>query len=68
MWALPLRDKVIVSLKTGNGVSGVLIRRRGGFLLLKAASLHEPGREPVVMDGEVFVAVRDIDYIQRPGV
>lgn len=56
--------RVIVNLTTGKAIDGVLVRQSGPLLILKGASLLEPGADPVPMDGEVVVERDRVDFIQ----
>lgn len=69
VWAsrLMLRRKVIVNLVGDRAISGVLWCRRGGLIVLKQAELHEPGVEPVPMDGDVVVERARVDFVQVAG-
>ncbi len=56
--------KVLVNLKTGRAFRGYLIEVSGSIVLLKGASLLEPGSEPVDVAGEVLIERENIDFIQ----
>ncbi len=55
--------KVIVNLKTEKAFQGVLWKRRGDYLVLRDAFLHENGQTRKV-DGEVLIFVADVDFLQ----
>lgn len=59
-----LRRRVVVNLRTGKAVEGVLVDRRGDLLVLKSARLLEPGAAPVVVDGDVVIERRNVDFVQ----
>lgn len=59
-----LGRKVSVSLKTDKAIAGVLVYRRGTLLILKGARLHEGGRDPVLLDGDVIVDRSNVDFVQ----
>lgn len=61
---LAVRRRVMVNLVDGKAVSGVLWARRGRLLVLKDATLHEPGAEPTTVDGEVLVERHRVDFVQ----
>ena len=61
---LALRRRVIVNLKTGRAVRGVLWTRRGSSLVLKSAELLEAGRNPTAVIGEVVVDAANVDFVQ----
>ena len=63
-WRALLARRVVVNLKTGRAVSGVLVRRSGDLLFIREAVVLEPGAEPARGDGEAVVARADIDFIQ----
>lgn len=69
VWAdrLMVRRKVVVNLVGDRAISGVLWRRRGGLVVLKQAELHEPGVEPVPMDGDVLIERSRVDFVQVAG-
>ena len=58
--------RVVVNLKSGQAIDGHLIRRRGTLLILRGAQLHEPGAEPVPLDGETIIDRAEVDFIQAP--
>jgi hypothetical protein len=56
--------RVHLSLKTEKAVSGVLVAHKRGFLTLKDAQVHEPGADPVRLDGDVIVHLSNVDFAQ----
>lgn len=65
---LALRQRVLVNLIDGKALHGVLWARRGGYLVLKDATLHVPGAEfPAPMQGEVLVERDRVDFVQISG-
>lgn len=62
-----LNRKVLVSLFSGNAVSGVLTRTPGPLLILQGAQIHEPGVEPVKADGEIVIDLENVDFVQIVG-
>lgn len=60
----PYRQTVIVNLKTGRSLRGVLWQRTAGFLVLKQAALLRPRESPLPMDGEVLVPFDDVEFMQ----
>lgn len=62
--ALVLRRRVLVNLKSGNAIGGVLWTRSRRYLVLKGAELLESGRAPVAVDGEVLVERSNVDFVQ----
>lgn len=59
-----LGRRVVVNLRSGKAVEGVLTSRRGDVLLLRAGRLFEPGAEPVAIDGETMIERRTVDFVQ----
>lgn len=56
--------RVLVNLKTGSAVRGVLVEARGPLLILKDAELLEAGREPTRLDGDTLVERSNVDFAQ----
>lgn len=54
---------VIVNLKTEKAFQGILWKRRGDYLVLREAVLHEGGHTRKV-DGEVLIFIADVDFMQ----
>lgn len=61
-----LRDRVIVTLKSGVAFSGVLVEADAKSFILRDAQALTPHDSPVPVDGELVVARPDVDYLQRP--
>lgn len=66
LWSrrLMVRREVLVQLLSGRAVRGVLWARKGRSLVLKSATLLEPGSDPVPMDGDVVLDRGAVDYVQ----
>ena len=62
-----LNRKVLVSLFSGNAVSGVLTKTPGPLLILQGAMIHEAGSEPVKADGEIVIDAANVDFVQVVG-
>lgn len=61
-----VRQRVIVTLKSGGAFSGVLWDwDREAFVLRAAAQLVE-GAAPISADGELVFLASDVDYLQFP--
>jgi len=58
--------RVVVNLKSGQAVAGYLVRHHGPLLFLRSAQLHEPGTDPVDIDGEIIIDRAEVDFIQAP--
>ncbi|CPR79307.1 hypothetical protein [Mycobacteroides abscessus] len=54
------------NLLSGSTIRGVLVKEAGPKLILRAASVYEPGREWVAADGEVIIDAANVDYVQVP--
>ena len=61
---LALRRRVLVNLKTGKAVSGVLWTRSRRSLVLKDPVLHQDRTDPVRLDGEVLIDAVNVDFVQ----
>lgn len=61
-----VQRRVVVNLKTGSAIEGVLIKRSGPLLLLRDVVVHdvEGGSNPA--DGEFVIERPNVDYIQKP--
>lgn len=66
-WRRYVRQRVVVNLLSDRAISGVLYRQEASLLVLKDATIHEPGADPVSADGEIVVELRNVDYIQIVG-
>lgn len=65
-WRRYVRQRVVVNLKSGAAVEGVLYRT-GSPLEVKDATVHEPGAEPAKADGSILIDRANVDYIQIVG-
>lgn len=63
-WGVVVARRVVVNLKSGRAIDGVLVRRDGPLLFLRNAVLLEEGSEPAAIDGEAVVESVDVDFIQ----
>lgn len=64
---LASRQRVLVALRSGRAVTGVLWARRGRSLVLKSAEMLEPGQEAILMDGDVVLDRDQVEYVQVAG-
>ncbi|WP_280393210.1 hypothetical protein [Nocardia wallacei] len=55
--------RVVVNLRTGRAIAGVITKWRGPFYVLRDATVHE-GDQQAPADGEVLVEKSHVDYIQ----
>lgn len=63
-----LRRRVIVNLKVGPAVEGVLVAKRGPLLVLADSTLLEAGRATPI-DGEAVIERSNVAFVQvRPAV
>lgn len=63
-----LRERVIVTTKSGQAFAGVLYSHDRAALVLRDASALGAGENAadLPLDGEILVLLPDVDYIQRP--
>ncbi|ETD31250.1 hypothetical protein [Williamsia sp. D3] len=65
--SLVVLQRVVVNLKSGTAVTGVVTTENPDRLVLKSAAVIEPGASaPVPADGAILVDRDHIDYIQAP--
>lgn len=57
-------ESVVLQLKDGSAVAGLLTRRAGGFLVLENARLYENGGD-VPVDGSAWVPNDEVRWIQH---
>lgn len=66
-WRPPfLLRSVIVNLKSGESLSGLLWQSRGRWLILRKASLLVPNSPPTPIDGEVVIERANVAFLQVP--
>lgn len=69
MRKLPARQRVLIVLKSGTTVRGVLWEASRDFLEVRDAAIHaRDGSSPGKADGAVVVERRDVDFYQFPEV
>lgn len=60
-----VRRDVLVNLRTGKAIRGVMWASRGPLLVLKDAELVEAnGSPPIRLDGDVIVERSNLDFVQ----
>ncbi|MBM4592242.1 hypothetical protein LRM64_10055 [Prescottella equi] len=65
---LRIRCRVLVSLKSGNGVSGVIVRSSGNWIVVADAMvLDRDASAPTPADGEIWVERANVDFVQAIG-
>jgi hypothetical protein len=60
----PVCERVLVNLEDGKAFDAVLYDQRGPLLMLRNATLIEPGAEPVAVDGEIVIERPRVLFIQ----
>ena len=63
-WRLVKARRVVVNLRSGQAIQGLLVRQSGPLLFLAEAQLHEGNNNPVPIDGQAVIERPDIDFIQ----
>lgn len=63
-WRLVQARRVVVNLRSGQAIQGLLVRQSGPLLFLAEAQLHEGNSSPVPIDGQAVVERPTIDFIQ----
>lgn len=60
-----LNRQVLVSLFSGNAVSGVLVATPGQRMILRGCMIHDPDASaPSPADGEIVIDTANVDYVQ----
>ena len=60
----PVLRQVIVNTKSDKAFAGVMWARRGGYLVLRNASLLQAGGSSTAIDGEVVIDASNVDFVQ----
>jgi hypothetical protein len=63
-WRTLVARRVVINLKSGRGLEGLLVRKAGELLFLRQAIALEAGTQPQPVDGEAVVQRGDVDFIQ----
>ena len=63
-WRLVKARRVVVNLRSGQAIQGLLVRQSGPLLFLAEAELHEGPNNPVPLDGQAVVERQTVDFIQ----
>jgi hypothetical protein len=58
-----VRRRVVVNLRTGTAVSGVVTEVRGPLLIVRDATVHD-GDQAAPADGEIVIDRANVDYVQ----
>lgn len=63
-WRLVKARRVVVNLRSGQAIQGLLVRQSGPLLFLAEAQLHEGNNSPVPIDGQAVIERPGVDFIQ----
>ena len=63
-WRRRLRRRVVLNLKTGNAIAGVLFDTAGTLLILRDAELLVADQAPTKIDGEALVELDEVEFAQ----
>ena len=64
-WGRLYGRRVVIALRSGQSIDGVLVARRAGCFFVKAAQVLDPGASGAVpADGEVVVERSQVDFVQ----
>lgn len=63
-WRLVKARRVVVNLRSGQAIQGLLVRQSGPLLFLAEAQLHEGTNTPVPLDGQAVIERPTVDFIQ----
>lgn len=66
-WRRHVRSRVVVNLRSGSAIEGVLYRADTKLLEIKNPTVHEPGAEPAPADGSMVIERSNVDYVQIVG-
>ncbi len=63
-----MNRQVLVSLFSGNAVSGVLVATPGPLMILRGCMVHDAeSPSPSSADGEIVIDSANVDYVQIVG-
>lgn len=65
-WRSLVARRVVVNLKNGAAVDGVLVARQGPLLRVREAVLHGGSDDPAPLDGEIVIERSEVEYLQYP--
>lgn len=63
-WQLVKARRVVVNLRSGQAIDGLLTRQQGPLLFLSEARLLEGSDQPTPIDGQAVIERQTIDFIQ----
>ncbi|MEX1078890.1 MAG: hypothetical protein WED09_07265 [Homoserinimonas sp.] len=61
---LVVRRKVVVNLRDGQAIEGVLFKQSGPLLVVKNATFLEEGVDPMPLDGDTVIERDQVLFIQ----
>lgn len=61
-----MHRRVIVNLVDGSSIEGILYRDPGDLIVLKNAVYHEPGADPLPLDGDTVIERAKVQFVQAP--
>lgn len=61
-----IRERYVVTLKSGETFDGTVTEADGRSLVLLRATSVAAGRDPIPVDGVLILARSDVLYLQRP--
>lgn len=62
-----LNRRVLIALRSGCAVSGVLTQVAGPLFIVQGATVHEVNAAPAEADGQIVVDAANVDYVQIVG-
>lgn len=63
-WRLVRARRVVVNLRSGQAVDGLLVRQAGPLLFIAEGQLMEGNSSPIPLDGQAVIERQNIDFIQ----
>lgn len=63
-WRLVKARRVVVNLRSGQALHGLLVRQSGPLLFIAEAQLLEGNNSPVPIDGQAVIERPTVDFIQ----
>lgn len=60
---LVVHQRVVVNLKSGTAIEGVVTERTGPLLVIRQATVHD-GRHSAPADGQIVVELGEVDFVQ----
>lgn len=63
-WRLVRARRVVVNLRSGQAIDGLLTKQEGSLLFISEARLLEGSDQPTPIDGQAVIERQTIDFIQ----